>query len=187
MLRALPELYGGPEVLAEARAVLAGAPAAVGAALDELEAIRALLERRAPELELGFDLAELYGYHYHTGAVFSAYAPDHGRAVARGGRYDDIGGAFGRARPATGFDADLKVLAERTVPQDGARELVTAPDDAELAPDRAAALWEAVAGLRGRGVRVVVGEAPGATLRLEWRDGAWTSVPLVRKRADGES
>ena len=187
MLRALPELYGGPEVLAEARAVLAGAPAAVGAALDELEAIRALLERRAPELELGFDLAELYGYHYHTGAVFSAYAPDHGRAVARGGRYDDIGGAFGRARPATGFDADLKVLAERTVPQDGARELVTAPDDAELAPDRAAALWDAVAGLRGRGVRVVVGEAPGATLRLEWRDGAWTSVPLVRKRADGES
>ena len=59
-----------------------------------------------------FDLCELRGYDYHTGIVFAAYTPNYGRAVAKGGRYDHIGEVFGRARPASGFDSDLKVLAK---------------------------------------------------------------------------
>ena len=58
-----------------------------------------------------FDLAELRGYHYHSGVVFAAYAQGQPYALARGGRYDEVGKAFGRARPATGFSMDLRELA----------------------------------------------------------------------------
>ncbi len=57
-----------------------------------------------------FDLGELRGYEYHTGVVFAAYVPGYGEAISNGGRYDDIGEVFGRARATTGFDADLKIL-----------------------------------------------------------------------------
>jgi len=67
-----------------------------------------------PELTISFDLAELRGYHYHTGLVFAAFVPEMGKEIARGGRYDNIGQIFGCARPATGFSADLKVLAALT-------------------------------------------------------------------------
>ena len=56
-------------------------------------------------------MAELTGYRYYTGVIFSAFVPSYGRAIAHGGRYDGIGQAFGRARPATGFGADLRLLA----------------------------------------------------------------------------
>jgi len=58
-----------------------------------------------------FDLAELRGYHYHSGVVFDAYCDGVTGVVARGGRYDDVGRAFGRARPATGFSIDLRAMA----------------------------------------------------------------------------
>ena len=63
-------------------------------------------------MRLHFDLGELRGYRYHTGIVFAALLPGHGREVARGGRYDHIGRVFGRPRPATGFSADLKAMLE---------------------------------------------------------------------------
>ena len=93
-----------------AEQILAPLHPALGKALEELRAISSALAERTPGLQVTFDLAELHGYAYHTGAVFSAYAGQQGSAVARGGRYDAIGGAFGRARPATGFDADLAAL-----------------------------------------------------------------------------
>ena len=65
-----------------------------------------------PQVNLCFDLCELRGYEYHTGIVFAAYSSNYGRAIAKGGRYDHIGEVFGRARPASGFDSDLKVLAK---------------------------------------------------------------------------
>ena len=64
-------------------------------------------------VQLHLDLGELRVYHYHTGCVFAAYLPGESEPVAKGGRYDHIGEVFGRARPATGFSADLKMLAER--------------------------------------------------------------------------
>lgn len=111
MLSALIELNGGLNVLAEARARLAGAGADVAGALADLEKIAHSLSRSHPSLPIHFDLAELRGYHYQTGVVFAAFVPGYGREVSRGGRYDEIGKVFGRARPATGFSADLKVLA----------------------------------------------------------------------------
>jgi len=110
-LAALPWLAGGVEVIDQARALLGDFPGAV-AALDELAVLAGVLDARGVKLHL--DLGELRGYHYHTGCVFAAYLPGESEPVAKGGRYDHIGEVFGRARPATGFSADLKMLAART-------------------------------------------------------------------------
>jgi ATP phosphoribosyltransferase regulatory subunit len=110
-LRALVTLNGDRSVLDEARTVLAGVPAAM-AALDELVAVADVLMQRYPSLVLHFDLSELRGYEYHTGLVFAALAPGYGQALTNGGRYDDIGAAFGRSRAATGFSADLRALVQ---------------------------------------------------------------------------
>jgi ATP phosphoribosyltransferase regulatory subunit len=74
-----------------------------------LATLRALA--KASPIPASFDLAELRGYHYHSGVVFDAYCEGVAGAVARGGRYDEVGKAFGRARPATGFSIDLRSLA----------------------------------------------------------------------------
>jgi ATP phosphoribosyltransferase regulatory subunit len=104
----LPELYGGVEVLEIARRRLPGYPELI-ACLDLLQAIGQRLNGDVGEL--CFDLAELRGYHYHSGVVFAAYAGGRPEAIVRGGRYDEVGRAFGRARPATGFTMDLRELA----------------------------------------------------------------------------
>lgn len=105
-LLALPSLYGDSSVLLRARAALPATPA-ITAALDEL----ALLAQLAGEASVTIDLADLSGYQYESGAMFSLYVPGLPNAVARGGRYDHVGEAFGRARPATGFSMDLRELA----------------------------------------------------------------------------
>ncbi|MGR9044088.1 MAG: ATP phosphoribosyltransferase regulatory subunit [Gammaproteobacteria bacterium] len=156
MLLKLPELNGGRETLEKAAESLASANAEVKQALAELEAIADKLGGVFPQLPLSFDLAELRGYHYHTGVVFAAFVPSVGREIARGGRYDNIGEVFGRARPATGFSADLKllsVLSKDVIPVEPA-ELIFAPalDDSDLA--------EAVRDLRAQG-RAVLQELPG--------------------------
>ncbi len=101
----LPELYGGAEVLDAAEKKLPR--------LAELTRALGTLRKlaKACRLPASFDLAELRGYHYHSGAVFDAYCDHVPGAVARGGRYDEVGKAFGRARPATGFSIDLRSLA----------------------------------------------------------------------------
>ncbi len=110
MILRLAELNGDASVLAEARRMLAAADQAVLAAIDRLEQIVEVVKARFPGMPLHVDLAELRGYRYHTGVVFAALVPGHGQEVARGGRYDEIGSAFGHARPATGFSTDLKSL-----------------------------------------------------------------------------
>ena len=101
----LPELYGGPEVLTLALKKLPG----IAPLRNALKTLRAL--SRSCPFPASFDLAELRGYHYHSGVVFDAYCEGVSGAVARGGRYDEVGKAFGRARPATGFSIDLRSLA----------------------------------------------------------------------------
>ncbi|HQT31394.1 MAG TPA: ATP phosphoribosyltransferase regulatory subunit [Thiobacillus sp.] len=103
---ALPRLYGNRSVLTEARACLPQLPA-VQAALDTLEG----LDRGLAGIEAAYDLAELRGYGYHSGVVFAAYTGGRSHAIAQGGRYDEVGRVFGRARPATGFSLDLRELA----------------------------------------------------------------------------
>jgi ATP phosphoribosyltransferase regulatory subunit len=104
----LPELYGDESVLALARKHLPDYPE-IMTALDELETTGA--ELRPLVDTLAFDLADLRGYHYHSGMVFAAYTPGSPNAIALGGRYDEVGKAFGRARPATGFSMDLRELS----------------------------------------------------------------------------
>lgn len=151
MLQALPVLNGGEEVLSQARSRLAGGGTAVLKAIDELEMIANMARRRMGAIEFHFDLAELRGYHYHTGAVFAAYATGQGQAIAQGGRYDQIGSAFGRARPATGFSTDLKTLLAVTQHPEVAVSAIFAPvsDDPGL--------YQAVSELRAQGERVVMG------------------------------
>jgi ATP phosphoribosyltransferase regulatory subunit len=154
----LPELNGGKEVLDKAFSVFAKANDQVQEALKDLKVIADNLIRIFPSLPLSFDLSELRGYHYHTGVVFAAFVPSVGREIARGGRYDNIGAVFGRARPATGFSADLKLLAtlSKTTFKEKQAALVFAPalNNSELT--------ETIRTLRASG-QAVVQQLPGQT------------------------
>lgn len=108
----LTALYGGREVLGAAAAVLPGRPL-IAAALGDLERLAAHASLAHPDVQVGFDLADLSGYAYYSGARFAVYASGSSDALVRGGRYDEVGAVFGRNRPAVGFSAtDLKRLAE---------------------------------------------------------------------------
>jgi ATP phosphoribosyltransferase regulatory subunit len=120
-LLALPGLYGDVTILDKARAVLPALPG-IAKALDELQ----VLVELAADADVIIDLADLRGYHYHSGVMFAAYVPGLPNAVARGGRYDHVGEAFGRARPATGFSMDLRELA-RLMPGAARKAAVRAP------------------------------------------------------------
>lgn len=148
-LRQLPTLHGGVSVLSDARKLLAAGNRTLQSALDQLDTIIAALQRRFPQLAIHLDLCELRGYDYHTGVIFSAYVEGHGEAIANGGRYDGIGAAFGRARPATGFDTDLMTLLLLSKRKFVARDLIYAPagDDA--------ALQRSIGELRKQGQRVI--------------------------------
>lgn len=111
-LGVLPTLAGGVEVLSRAKAELAGSSNKVMRAIEQLEQIVAALGDKC-SATIHLDLGESPGYHYHTGVVFAAYVPGLGRALGNGGRYDHVGEAFGRARPATGFAFDLKSLIDQ--------------------------------------------------------------------------
>lgn len=117
----LPNLYGDAAVTARGREVLPKLPGVLNA-LDELDALIKL----AGTKNLSIDLADLRGYHYHSGVMFAAYVPGLPNAVARGGRYDHVGEAFGRARPATGFSMDLRELS-RLMPIAERKRAVRAP------------------------------------------------------------
>jgi len=123
-LRALTRLNGGREVLHDARRKLP-ASAAISAALDELEAI---VERCGAD-DVSIDLSDLHGYRYKTGVTFAVHTAGSPSEVLRGGRYDDIGRAFGRARPAVGFSIYLRELAELAA--DTPPHAILAPADAD--------------------------------------------------------
>lgn len=131
MLSGLASLNGDRSVFAKARTLFADADATVKQAVDYLEQTAELMWQRygsdLSETKVHFDLSELHGYHYKTGVVFAAFVPQRGQAIARGGRYDDIGKVFGRARPATGFSTDLKVLNQLSSRQFDLPEKIFAP------------------------------------------------------------
>lgn len=180
MLVNLVELNGDMTVLDRARAALGNANGDVHAALDNMQRIAELLCRRVSDVTLHCDLAELRGYFYHTGLVFAAYVKGCGQAVAQGGRYDDIGKAFGRARPATGFTLDLLNLHAQAARGGPGRTGIfcSHPGDA--------ALDDLVRELRGRGERVIAqlpGQVGGArdvgcNREIVQRDGKWHVVNL---------
>jgi ATP phosphoribosyltransferase regulatory subunit len=174
-LRALPELYGGVEVLKRARRELPLNEDIAGA-LDELQA---LTERLSEEVELCLDLSELRGYQYHSGVVFAAYTAGHANSIGQGGRYDEVGKAFGRARPATGFSMDLRALARFAAPLPRSGSILApACDDPKLK--------QKIESLRASGERVVC-EFPNfeasrdeldCDRELKLQDGEWRIVTL---------
>jgi ATP phosphoribosyltransferase regulatory subunit len=172
-LRALPSLYGDASVLEEARRRLPSWPE-ITRALDDL----AFLTSQVEGAEVTIDLADLRGYAYHSGAMFSAYVDGVPNAVARGGRYDHVGQAYGRARPATGFSLDLRDVA-RISSMEARSSAILAPwkhDDA---------LRASVSALRDAG-EVVIQALPGHDHDLDEfacdrllveRDGVWIVEP----------
>lgn len=158
--KALIDLNGDINVLEAAKESLAEAGQEVNAALQNLYHIAHSVSQRLGDLPLYFDLAELRGYRYQTGLVFAAFVPGHGQELARGGRYDNIGKAFGRARPATGFSADLKMLASvsQRAFQERGRIYAPAEDDADLEAK--------IAKLRDQG-ESVVRALPGQTFSAQ--------------------
>ncbi|MFA7607289.1 MAG: ATP phosphoribosyltransferase regulatory subunit [Rhodocyclaceae bacterium] len=160
-LMELPGLYGGVEVLDRAAAVLLDSEG-VRTAIEEMRTLHAQLT----DLPLSFDLADLRGYHYHSGVVFAAYGAGSPSALGLGGRYDQVGEAFGRGRPATGFSVDLRQLAAG-LPPVAAVGAVLAP----LAADEG--LHERIAALRNGG-EVVVMALPG-------HQGTWKEAGCDRQ------
>ena len=183
VLTALPGLMGEQNVLNSARDCFSAAslPADIArcvmTGLDQLEELATLVGSRAPAVSLRFDIAELTGYGYHNGPVFSAYHADRGSAVARGGRYDGIGAAFGRSRPATGFDVILNEL----VTDAAATGAVWVPYGG-VASDGCSAL---IRELRAAGEAVVLalGEHEARPVRcdreLKERNGSWVVDPVT--------
>ena len=173
-LLALPELYGDRTILARAATMLPAHPAIMGA-LAELER----LADACGDLPLSFDLADLRGYHYHSGVMFAAYTAGSATAIALGGRYDEVGKVYGRARAATGFSLDLREFA-RLSPETHRKAAILAPwpeDDS---------LHAEAMRLRASGERVVLAlpghdgdwREAGCDRRLVKRDGAWFIEPL---------
>ena len=180
-LRALLKLYGGDEVVAAARRELPQR-AIVVAALDQLEATARQLRAAYPGLAIGFDLSDMGGYAYYSGLRFAVYGAGSADALARGGRYDEVGAVFGRNRPAVGFSLDLKALAE-LAPAVPAGRAIRAPWGED------AALRAAVRRLREAG-ETVVAALPGHAVEtqafevdreLVLVDGHWQLRPLGQR------
>ena len=172
-LLALPGLYG-PDALSRASQCLPALPE-IRQALADMQAVADSVAGRAT---VNFDLSDLRGTAYHTGLMFAAYAPGWSDALARGGRYDNVGDKFGRARPATGFSLDLRDLV-RVLPQRSpAMGIRVAGADAGRAR-------EAIAALRAAGEVLVIdylGESAAALncdRALVWRADGWQVEPFA--------
>jgi len=161
----LPELYGGREVIARARRELPK-HAEITRALADLDRLTA-----TEDIPVSIDLADLRGYHYHSGAAFAVYCAGLSNAIALGGRYDGVGKAFGRARPATGFTLYLLDLA-RLAPAEPAPGCIRAPRISDPALDAA------MASLRAAG-EVVIQELPGH--ENEPDEGRWERELVKQK------
>jgi ATP phosphoribosyltransferase regulatory subunit len=173
---ALTQLNGGIEVLDQARDVLPESED-IEQALIELESVSKALS--SADVTVTFDLSELRGYHYHSGIVFAAYAKGYAGPIALGGRYDEVGAAFGRARPATGFSLDLRGALQALGPATLNKGIL-----APVAAD--AELWSLIETLRAQG-QVVVEALPDVPVdytelacdrTLQKVDGRWQVVAV---------
>lgn len=180
MLKALPKLSGDASILNLAEEFLKDAPGTVQEDIGQLREIKQILNARYPKQSLYFDLSELRGYEYHTGVVFAAYTAGFGTSVAKGGRYDDIGKGFGRSRPATGFDSDLKNLLSLGTRKFHETERIMAPADSDVD------LLTFISELRSHGYQVLSmlpGQQEsardlGCTQEIVKLDGKWLLSPL---------
>lgn len=175
MLIQLAELNGDSSILNQAQNVLKNATESVHQAINEMRQVAETVTNRYPSVTLHFDLAEVRGIQYHTGVVFAAYKAGVGQSIAQGGRYDNIGKVFGRARPATGFSSDLRTLMALGDSTAHEKKAIFAPWDLDTG------LNASIQQLRQAGERVIM-ELPGQTggaqdmgcdRHLVMRDGNW--------------
>jgi len=177
----LPSLQGDADVLQAAASALPTLPV-ITAALADLHRMAESLTH-VTDVSIGFDLADLRGYNYHTGVVMAAYCAGSATAVALGGRYDGLGEAYGRARPATGFSLDLREIARLSF-KEKRKGGVLAPWLDQ--PEDNAALLVQVKQLRAAGERVMFAlpghegawRAADCDRALVWRAGKWIVEPL---------
>lgn len=164
------------QVLAQARKVLPRNEITEQVLLD-LEQFCVGVKRSLVDIQLNIDLADLDGFQYHTGILCAAYVPQYPVAIARGGRYDQVGQAFGRSRPATGFSLDLLALAGLSSKKVITRAIMAPWDDSDE-------LRHTIASLRSQG-EVVIESFPGHEHNessmicdriLEFKDQAWQVV-----------
>ncbi len=170
-LISLTDLNGGVDILEKAESVLPKLPE-IAQALANLSAVASKLSDL--NVQVSFDLAELRGYHYHSGVVFAAYARGYTGPVAMGGRYDEVGIAFGRARPATGFSLDLRGIVSALAPASLPKSIL-APEGNDKS------LLNKIEALRAEGL-VVIQALPNSQTnvselncdaQLVSRDGQW--------------
>ncbi len=181
-LRQLPRLNGAASILDQALELFADAHIDIRNALNYLRTLVQRIAASFPACRIHVDLAELSGYDYHTGIVYGIYTPGMGREIARGGRYDGIGEAFGRTRPATGFSTDLRTLARFALhsQQSPATESIFAP------ATQNSALEQLIRELRSQGKRVVraldgqtdTPTALGCKQQISQQDGHWAVIAV---------
>ncbi len=100
-IAALPRLFGGREVLAEAEK--AALDDRGKRALDNIVQVLDILDIYGVSAYLTVDLGEIRGLDYHTGVTFEGFVAGLGEAVCSGGRYDGLTAKYGFPAPATGF------------------------------------------------------------------------------------
>ena len=180
MLTELAWLNGDARVLDDARQKLKTATDQVHQAIDDIEQVAKQVQSTYPHIPLHFDLAEVRGIQYHTGIVFAAYKTGVGQSIAQGGRYDNIGRYFGRARPATGFSADLRSLIKLGSSSVAKKNGIFAPSQND------SALQAKVQELRQKGERVIrqlINQKGGAKelncdRQIVLRNGEWNVEKL---------
>lgn len=175
----LVELNGDITVLDEAKKLLGKLSPESAQYIDEVKVLADSITDQS-DVSINIDLAELRGYHYHTGMIYTAFVPGEGDGIAFGGRYDDIGSAFGRARPATGFSTDVKSLLKQQTTINKTSSRIFAPAVADMT------LHEKINELRKTG-NIVVAELEGQQAsasemncdqQLSLENGEWIAKKL---------
>jgi len=173
LISQLPRLCGDTKILEKGKTLFRDYPGIVQR-LNNLAEVSQSIASRHPGVDIYFDLSELRGYNYHTGIVFAAYLTGGGTRVAKGGRYDDVGDVFGRARGATGFDIDIKTLVkhlgEQAVIGSADSERVSVPYGIGTAESR----WKEISKLRQQGYVVIEGEAEQCEYTLIEAGNEWS-------------
>lgn len=177
-LVSLTDLNGDISVLARAKELLPALPK-ITKALQDLAVVAEKLSQL--NVKISFDLSELRGYHYHSGLVFAAYAQSYSGPLALGGRYDEVGVSFGRARPATGFSLDLRGVVTALNPATLTKGILAPFDDD-------AALLEKIEALRHEGqivIQVLPNDETSVTelncdKELKLQNGEWHVMPFTK-------
>jgi len=187
LLCELVRLMGGVDALVAARRLFAAKHADMLDLVDHLDYCAARINELRPHARVRFDLSAPIGFGYHQALVFALYGPGYGHAIARGGRYDGIGEQFGNARPATGFDVNLKTLFGLTTNQ-AATATVWVPFEVLSSADVAAQIEK----LRTRGLRVVqalsaTDEAPEQCGHVLGYDNDWRLEPPLENLENGNN